>query len=165
MSTRSLIGRQNADGSISAIYCHSDGYLEGVGQNLVQYWTDPAKVDALIQLGSLSSLGREIGEQHDFDSHSDWRTDDANTPRGKGWCLAYGRDRGEDNTEAVTYTSREDFYRQGAEYWAEHLYLFADGQWWHHRPASAWANRDAEPWLSVADALTAEVAEDGEDEE
>ena len=35
MSTRSLIGIQNADNTIEYIYCHHDGYLDWVGKKLI----------------------------------------------------------------------------------------------------------------------------------
>lgn len=34
MSTRSRIGMINPYGSVSSIYCHFDGYPEGVGKTL-----------------------------------------------------------------------------------------------------------------------------------
>ena len=34
MSTRSSIAVQNPDGTVAAVYCHFDGYLEGVGFEL-----------------------------------------------------------------------------------------------------------------------------------
>ena len=67
MSTRSRIAKLNDDGSIRVIYCHSDGYLSYNGRILLEHYTDPAKVDALLDLGDISSLGEEIGEQHPFD--------------------------------------------------------------------------------------------------
>ena len=35
MSTRSYIGKKHNDDTFTAIYCHFDGYPEGVGQTLV----------------------------------------------------------------------------------------------------------------------------------
>ena len=40
MSTRSRIGMINPDGSVSSIYCHFDGYPEGVGKTLHDNWND-----------------------------------------------------------------------------------------------------------------------------
>ena len=97
MSTRSSIGKQHQDGTVTAIYCHSEGYVEGVGAMLQTHYQDSTKVDALIALGSLSTLGAEIGEAHDFNvRYSD------DEPRA-AWCRAYGRDRGEDATDATAW--------------------------------------------------------------
>ena len=61
MSTRSIIAA-TTDGVTRSIYCHSDGYLEGVGATLLRSYTDGAKIDALLALGDISVLG-EIAEQ------------------------------------------------------------------------------------------------------
>lgn len=97
MATRSLIARERKGHlNISAydvIYCHWDGYPAGVGATLAAHYTTPDRVDALIALGDLSSLGAELGEQHPFDTHH-------TNPAAATWCLAYGRDRGEHGTTA-----------------------------------------------------------------
>jgi hypothetical protein len=56
MSTRSRIGISQEDGSVKSIYCHYDGYPEGVGQTLMQNYTSPVEVMELINKGDLSSL-------------------------------------------------------------------------------------------------------------
>ena len=38
MSTRCRIGIENKNGTITSIYCHHDGYLEGVGEILVNHY-------------------------------------------------------------------------------------------------------------------------------
>lgn len=90
MSTRSNIGIINADGSVTAIYVHSDGYPSGVGKTLLDNYNTADKVRELLKLGDLSVLGTVIGEKHDFDNH-DFTSK---------WCRAYGRDRGEKGTQA-----------------------------------------------------------------
>lgn len=59
MSTRSLIGKNTAEG-IKYIYCHFDGYLSGVGETLKEYYNTDTKIDELISLGSISSLSKNI---------------------------------------------------------------------------------------------------------
>ena len=66
----------------------------------------------------LSSLGPELGEKQDFNNRTN-----------RNWCLVYGRDRGESNTEArkcsyVDYTK---------EYFEEYVYLFTPGKGWQVR--------------------------------
>ena len=90
MSTRSNIGIINADGSVTAIYCHNDGCPSGVGKTLREHYNTEEKVRELLSLGDLSVLGEVIGEKHNFDAH-DFTTK---------WCRAYGRDRGEKGTKA-----------------------------------------------------------------
>jgi len=120
MSTRSRIGVIRGE-KIESVYCHFDGYPTGVGATLAAHWMDPEKVDALIGLGDLSALGEEIGEAHDFDTHTGSYVDGEyviGEHSGK-WCLAYGRDRGEDRTEAGTHTI--DAWPDSGQEW-EYLY-------------------------------------------
>lgn len=108
MSTRSNIGKIQPNGKIIAVYCHSDGYLDGVGKILIKNYTDPKKVDELIKLGKagISYLGSEIGEKHEW-----------NNPPDESWTGFYGRDRGEsggnydyfDNLEDVSRSAQQDF--------------------------------------------------------
>ena len=53
--------KASSDGKYPArsIYCHFDGYIAGVGKTLLNHYTDPEKVNDLMRLGDLSSLGKE----------------------------------------------------------------------------------------------------------
>jgi hypothetical protein len=62
MATRSTIALEFADGSVSQIYCHWDGYLENNGAILSNYYMDPFKVRELIDLGDFSSLRETVEE-------------------------------------------------------------------------------------------------------
>ena len=105
MATRSTIGIiDNRTGVVTSIYCHWDGYPEHNGEILVKHWSDPAKIQALMALGSLSSLGEEIGEKHDFNTKS------------QSYCTAYGRDRGETQVGSQTHNSLGEFLDNGEEY-------------------------------------------------
>jgi len=119
MATRSMIGKLNEDKStVTAIYCHWDGYLEHNGQLLTENYTDTNKIDQLLALGDLSVLGEDIGEKHDF-----------NMTVGKS-CTAYGRDREEEGVEAETYSIEEYNYRDvGGRRGVSYVYLF-DGKEW-----------------------------------
>lgn len=129
MGTRSWIGYSTGDG-VQMIYCHFDGYLEHNGKILAKHYTDPEKIQRLMDLGDLSILGEEIGEKQDFDRG---QTDN--------WCLAYGRDRGEDFCEAQKYVNlkaaENAFKTSGADY----MYVF-DGTEWRYRGygAKRWGN-------------------------
>ena len=124
MATRSHIGILNQNGTVDYIYCHFDGYLEHNGKILNEHYNTEGRVRALIELGDLSSLAPEIGEKHDFDSH---------TPETRNWCLVYGRDRGEDGTEAQTIPYRD----YTLEHFEEYTYLFTPGKGWEVRSYGA----------------------------
>jgi len=62
MGTRSTIAIEFADGSVSQVYCHWDGYLENNGMILRTQYMDPFKVRALVDLGGFSSLRDTVEE-------------------------------------------------------------------------------------------------------
>ena len=62
MATRSTIGIKSEDGTVRAIYCHWDGYPEGVGVGLVENYNSKEQAQALIALGSFSSLMETLEE-------------------------------------------------------------------------------------------------------
>ena len=86
MSTRSTITFKKADGTKTSIYCHYDGYIEGVGVTLQLAYNTADKVKALMSLGDLSSLG--------YYTEPKTSTHSFNAPE-NDVCVAYHRDRGE----------------------------------------------------------------------
>jgi hypothetical protein len=135
MATRSLIGKLNSDKTtVDYIYCHWDGYIGHNGKILHEHYNTLEKVDALLALGDLSSLGKEIGEKHDFDFHF--------CKPGEDWCTAYGRDRGEDNSEMAT-TTLEDYPSENES--TEYHYLFTNEGW------KVVSVCDGDDWELVAD--------------
>ena len=119
MATRSTIALEFADGTVEQVYCHWDGYLSNNGQILLKHYSDPFKLQRLIDLGAISSLGPEIGEKQDFDkrdTHND------------NWSLIYARDRGE---ELVKHRFK-DFadYRANAQSEEYNYILRTDGKWY-----------------------------------
>jgi hypothetical protein len=86
MATRSNIAMKTKDGKIVSVYCHWDGYVANNGRILLENYADISKIEALVALGSISSLGEQIGEQQDF-MDRDTQKDE--------WTLFYSRDRGE----------------------------------------------------------------------
>jgi hypothetical protein len=117
MATRSTIAVRLEDGSVRSVYCHFDGYPDGVGATLREHYTDPAKIEQLLDLGDLSVLDVEIGEKVDFNG------------RPEGQCLFYGRDRGETGINARTHADENEWlgYRKGNA--CEYGYLW-NGAWW-----------------------------------
>lgn len=142
MGTRSTIAIQNANGTVTGIYCHWDGYTSHNGRILQENYTTEAAVRELIALGDLSSLGETIGEQTDFNNAA------------KGQCLAYGRDRGETDVEAKTYASHDDMLEQIGQ---EYDYLFTPGKGWTVRYFSGWSSVDSQP---LAEAILAEATQE-----
>ncbi len=123
MATRSTIAMEQPDGRVMQIYCHWDGYLDNNGRILQEHYQDNAKVLALMMLGSISSLREEIGQAHDFDAR--YAESD---PKAK-WTVAYGRDRGEDDTEAQVFADFAD-YKKNHQY-EEYEYIYrTDGKWY-----------------------------------
>ena len=61
MATRSLIAFDNGS-TISSIYCHWDGYLSGVGRQLLENYKDIDDVEELMDLGDISTLGYWVTE-------------------------------------------------------------------------------------------------------
>ena len=125
MGTRSSIAIKTEDG-IKAIYCHWDGYVDHNGKILKEFYNTTDKVNELIALGDLSSLRQEIGDKQNFDAKF---TDEPELPMSENWCMAYGRDRGEKDTEAQTFETIAEWVEAEAERWCEYFYLF-DGQDW-----------------------------------
>jgi len=116
MGTRSRIAKEDTTGKVTMIYCHWDGYLENNGKLLLENYQDEKKIDQLLALGDISSLGSKLGKKHDFDA------------RVKDTVTAYGRDRGEKGTEAKVWDALvaipEDYYE-------EYFYLRRDGKWFY----------------------------------
>lgn len=104
MSTRSNIGIENPDGTITAIYCHFDGYVNGVGKTLYEYYNDIDKVKELIALGDISALGYTIDD-----------------------TIAYHRDREEDFHQ-YHFEDIQD-YSENAAFDIDYIYLYKDGEW------------------------------------
>ena len=106
MATRSRIAIENQDGSVTSIYCHWDGYTSGVGKTLEKWYTTQAKVEALIELGDISSLDM--------------------TPTS---TVAYHRDRGEDLVQSK-YNRVEALFDMGFNSGVEYIYCYTkSGQW------------------------------------
>src|SRR6056297_2145734 len=90
MSTNCYIVKKMNNGFYKYIYCHWDGYPEYVGDILKKHYTNPEKVDKLIALGDISSLGTIVGHKHKF-SRFAMPTNRQNIKS----TTAYYRDRGE----------------------------------------------------------------------
>ena len=116
MSTSSNIAIAINSVDAQIIYCNFDGYQTGVGRILKLYYSTPEKVEQLIDMGDMSSIGKFIGEKHDF----------SNCPDGE--CNFYGRDRGEDNVDAWTRVINNSWKGSGCDY--DYLFKPSTGLWY-----------------------------------
>jgi hypothetical protein len=106
MATRSRIAIENQDGSITSIYCHWDGHIETNGVILNNNYNTKDKVEALIELGNLSSLDKTLET-----------------------TVAYARDRGEDSHQ-FNNINVEELFEDGFGDIVEYVYCFTkDGIW------------------------------------
>ena len=127
MGTRSMIGAVRPNGKVDVVYCHWDGYIEepGVGWTLYTYWPTIQCARTLVAHGGMSSLGRELGQKHDFN--------DSNNDVTRNWCTFYRRDRGDkpDDEMICTYDTPakmiQDHY--AGAFNAAYAYLHTGHEW------------------------------------
>ncbi|AMM43919.1 hypothetical protein FDG95_gp356 [Pectobacterium phage vB_PcaM_CBB] len=88
MATRSNINVKVGD-VYHTIYCHFDGYPEGVGKTLVLNYNSQELAEKLVSFGDMSSIDDSCDAPagHSYDKPV------------KGHCVYYGRDRGETGTD------------------------------------------------------------------
>ena len=121
MSTRSRIGIQLESGEVKSIYCHFDGYERGVGTTLRNHYMDRAKVETLIELGDISSLGERVSPETEEELNHSINN------RMEGITVAYHRDRGDSLNPPRINRSIESFSKSDIE---EYGYVFnKDGNW------------------------------------
>ena len=110
MSTRSNIAVELKDSKkVKTVYCHFDGYIQGVGQTLVENYKSYDDAISLLQFGGISSLGNNLKETSFYSR--DWgRKDEDNK------CTEY------QNEFSFMYNMRGDC-------WIEYIYLFKNNKW------------------------------------
>lgn len=142
MSTRCLIGIEYDDKTIRYIYCHCDGYIEGVGKTLKKHYTDIDTIHKLLDLGNISSLGEipEAGSRVECDlafrRYMENQTEANKKLMEEAWkalhtcCDVYG---GEDEV-ACCVANRAEYLNIQSD--AEYRYLFAKNKWLVQRHSS-----------------------------
>lgn len=105
MATRSFIVKKGAAGDYAGVYCHFDGYPEGVGVTLRESYNTVEGIGELIEQGSISFLKGSIAESRFYHT---WRNDPLKVYRKLDW-------------EEVEQTAKQ----LGCEY----VYAFEDGEW------------------------------------
>lgn len=142
MSTRSLIGIKNSDGSINYIYCHHDGYLDWVGKKLVNHYNKIETVRQLLDLGDMSSIGNKPIPNPDRFRVFAASYDDM--------CVT-SKDRGKSNADLKTTTSLDLYIKKGSDFSVDYLYIYlADENRWMYKYIY-----DDKSWRSVQEDITA----------
>lgn len=128
MSTRCAIAIADPD-QLTAVYCHFDGYLSGVGKLLLEHWNTRALVRKLISMGDISSLGAGLGTKHDFDRRR--LPLDVNEFGQLSETTFYGRDRGEQDVGPEMFDTADEYVEHMESRWCEFFYIFGtDDRWW-----------------------------------
>jgi len=108
MATRCYIVDKLSETAFEAIYCHWDGYPEGVGATLASHYKTDEKVEELIRNGDLSSLGDTIKESSVFYSDT------------------------EIGHPASVHKTFEEVLESAKNVGCEYVYVFAEGVWNTH---------------------------------
>jgi len=116
MGTRSGIIRKLSKGTYEGVYCHWDGYPSNNGKILLEHWSDDDKLAEMMNIGSLSSLGPEIGGKVNFDEHHPEQ------------CTFHTRDRGEtESYRKKKVGTLQDVIDHISDF--EYLYLWENKKW------------------------------------
>lgn len=120
MSTRSHLRIKRSDGKVTVQYVHFDG--DSHLSTLRNHYNTQELADKLSALGDLSILDEspECPEGHSFDN------------RIPGYCVAYGRDRGEEGTASNVYDSFEEADSEENAIMIQFIYTW-DGKTWKKR--------------------------------
>lgn len=161
MSTRSTIAIKKKDGTIRAIYCHSDGYPEYTGAILLEYYSGYRKALKLINLESLIYVAEHVEPIFEtFFCSKSWvegnnHRHSYETPHPEV-TVASHRDRGE-TLSIDNYSSEADWLK--ADYGDDYRYIFKDNQWY--------VGTGSSKRFSGLQLLTSDLAKDGftEDDE
>lgn len=157
MSTPCMIGKRNQDGTITAIYCNFDGYPTRVGLTLAARYTDPMKVDRLLELGDIWSLGNEpvdvitpivaaLGCKYPFEMVYQGKLDEKTVD--ELWDMYTRRITGKGERKAQTYDSLDALiYDTPTGY----QYVLDAGKWRVHDGESG------RRWVSLATAARHEI--------
>jgi hypothetical protein len=152
MSTRANVGVLQNDGTVKVIYSHWDGYPDYLLKTLKKYHNSLEKATALISLGDASYIGRYIEPSEGvklfgFDFMPDlpeYAEQLAKLPAEQvrrikneyqsfDYSRFYGRDRGETDVDAVTYSSVDEWL-DNLGGMIEYAYLFKNGKWLNVTP-------------------------------
>lgn len=115
MSTRCRIGLVMPDGTVKSVYCHSDGYPEGVGAVLKECYNTREKIEKLLEGGDISVLGVYYDEEQATAKWANYKHPYKGT--------RYYKDRGEEANTRMDGSIREYISKIG-RCWEDYTYLF-----------------------------------------
>jgi hypothetical protein len=155
MATRSTIALEYADGTVDQIYCHWDGYLDNNGAILRDHYSDPFKLQQLIELGDISSLRPEIGVEHPFSSIGTMDSAEYDKLYGN-MTTFYGRDRGETGVGPKRFKDFQEYAREHQREEYEYILRNVNGkaQWF----VSFYGTDDE--YLTIEDAFEFQAAKE-----
>lgn len=134
MSTRSRIGIENPDGTIRSVYSHFDGYLAGVGAILLEHYQSREKINGLLDLGDISSLGWDYDPEFAKKNWEHTKMTEEEKEKQARMTLPY-KDRGEDAPARID-KNEEEFISKAGKCFEEYIYLWKqdwDGvEKWHY---------------------------------
>lgn len=107
MATRSFIANETTNGVYDAVYCHWDGYPEGVGATLREHYTTSEDISTLLDKGDMSSLGETLEKTEFY------------TARGE-------------KLKVRRNLSLTDVRSSARNAGCEYLYVFSNGAWQHY---------------------------------
>ncbi|MBB3990290.1 hypothetical protein [Croceicoccus naphthovorans] len=111
MGTRSSIAYEDPEtGIVTSSYCHYDGYLEGVGQTLVENYASPIQAREVASGGYYSALSQTVE---------------------LSLADAVNKD------EPQTFANAAAYFEDAKEAWTEYLYLYRQGVWFYAEPGGA----------------------------
>ena len=153
MATRSVISKIDkkvSNGEITAVYCHSDGYLNWNGKILNEHYTNGNKVDELLSNGGISVLNENIGKPGlDFSDYKKFHS--------LKQSRFYHRDRGEELKIQTWNGGLNSFVEEAKNsYDAEFIYMFeevenGEGIWYVY---DVYAKKEEDRnWVKLSDAL------------
>lgn len=116
MATSCSIGLFIGDDQVKSIYCHNDGYIQGVGRVLLDNYDSEAIINKLLKLGDLSTLGSIPFSDPDLWTIKAWEETD--------YCRAY-KDRGDKGVDAQT-TSLDKYLNENN--YCSFKYLYKDNE-------------------------------------
>jgi hypothetical protein len=115
MSTRSLIGIENEDGSVRAIWCATDGYLSWNGRLLLEHYNSAGLAKQIIALGALYHLDQKVIDERLIyqEEYAAWQAE------GKKWTI-----HGKPSWDGPRV------FKSVRELEEEFVYVFRCGMWW-----------------------------------
>ena len=111
MATRSRIAVELQDGTVKSVYCHWDGYPDGVGNDLLNMnFSSTREVEDFVDEGSRSTVD-------------------------ESYYVKYGESRGEELEEPDVHASAEEYFDGDIE---EYGYLYTKEGNWVYKSAHAY---------------------------